>query len=92
VFWPVPNVESGLVAIARREHPETRATRAQVFSVVDAAFGQRRKMLRSALAQLAGSSTTASAAITAAGIDPQTRGEMLNIADFARIAEQLFAA
>jgi 16S rRNA (adenine1518-N6/adenine1519-N6)-dimethyltransferase len=92
VFWPVPNVESGLVAIARREQPETRATRAQVFAVVDAAFGQRRKMLRSALAQLAGSSTTASAAITAAGLDPRTRGEMLDIADFARIAEQLFAA
>jgi 16S rRNA (adenine1518-N6/adenine1519-N6)-dimethyltransferase len=92
VFWPVPNVESGLVAIARREQPETTATRAQVFAVVDAAFGQRRKMLRSALAQLAGSSTTASAAITAAGLDPQTRGEMLDIADFARIAEQLFAA
>jgi 16S rRNA (adenine1518-N6/adenine1519-N6)-dimethyltransferase len=92
VFWPVPNVESGLVAIARHEQPETRATRAQVFAVVDAAFGQRRKMLRSALAQLAGSSTTASAAITAAGLDPRTRGEMLDIADFARIAEQLFAA
>jgi 16S rRNA (adenine1518-N6/adenine1519-N6)-dimethyltransferase len=92
VFWPVPNVESGLVAIARREQPETTATRAQVFAVVDAAFGQRRKMLRSALARLAGSSTTASAAITAAGLDPRTRGEMLDIADFARIAEQLFAA
>jgi 16S rRNA (adenine1518-N6/adenine1519-N6)-dimethyltransferase len=92
VFWPVPNVESGLVAIARREQPKTMATRAQVFAVVDAAFGQRRKMLRSALAQLAGSSTTASAAITAAGLDPRTRGEMLDIADFARIAEQLFAA
>ena len=49
-------------------------------------------MLRSALARLAGSSTMASAAITAAGLDPQTRGEMLGIADFARIAEQLFAA
>lgn len=92
VFWPVPNVESGLVAIARREQPETTATRAQVFAVVDAAFGQRRKMLRSALARLAGSSTTASAAIAAAGLDPRTRGEMLDIADFARIAEQLFAA
>jgi 16S rRNA (adenine1518-N6/adenine1519-N6)-dimethyltransferase len=92
VFWPVPNVESGLVAIARRAQPETTVTRAQVFAVVDAAFGQRRKMLRSALARLAGSSTTASAAITAAGLDPQTRGEMLDIADFARIAEQLFAA
>jgi len=92
VFWPVPNVESGLVAIERRPQPQTRATRAQVFAVVDAAFGQRRKMLRSALARLAGSSTAAMAAITAAGLDPQMRGEMLDVADFARIAEQLFAA
>jgi 16S rRNA (adenine1518-N6/adenine1519-N6)-dimethyltransferase len=57
---------------------------------VDAAFGQRRKMLRSALAGLAGSSAAASAAIDAAGLDPQTRGEMLDISEFARIAEQLF--
>ena len=91
VFWPVPNVESGLVAIERRAQPETRATRAQVFAVVDAAFGQRRKMLRSALAGTAGSSTAASAAIAAAGLDPQIRGEMLGVGDFARIAEQLFA-
>jgi 16S rRNA (adenine1518-N6/adenine1519-N6)-dimethyltransferase len=91
VFWPVPNVESGLVAIERRESPQTQATRSQVFAVVDAAFGQRRKMLRSALAGLAGSSAAASAAIDAAGLDPQTRGEMLDISEFARIAEQLFA-
>jgi 16S rRNA (adenine1518-N6/adenine1519-N6)-dimethyltransferase len=91
VFWPVPNVESGLVAIERRESPQTEATRTQVFAVVDAAFGQRRKMLRSALAGLVGSSTAASAAIDAAGLDPRTRGEMLDISEFARIAEQLFA-
>ena len=92
VFWPMPNVESGLVAIERREQPQTNATRAQVFAVVDAAFGQRRKMLRSALSGLAGSSTAASAAIAAAGLDPQTRGEMLDITDFARIAENIFSA
>ena len=92
VFWPVPNVESGLVALERRAQPETRATRAQVFAVIDAAFRQRRKMLRSALARTAGSSAAASAAIAAAGLDPQIRGEMLEVADFARIAEQLFAA
>ena len=91
VFWPVPNVESGLVAVERREWPQTQATRSQVFAVVDAAFGQRRKMLRSALAGLAGSSAAASAAIDAAGLDPQTRGEMLDIFEFARLAEQLFA-
>jgi 16S rRNA (adenine1518-N6/adenine1519-N6)-dimethyltransferase len=57
--------------------------------VVDSAFAQRRKMLRSALAGLAGSSAAAEAAITAAGLDPQDRGERLGVADFARIAEQL---
>jgi 16S rRNA (adenine1518-N6/adenine1519-N6)-dimethyltransferase len=89
VFWPVPNVESGLVAIRRREPPVTTATRAQVFAVVDAAFGQRRKMLRSALSGLLGSSAAASEALVAAGVDPQARGEMLQVADFARIAEQV---
>ncbi len=89
VFWPVPNVESGLVAIRRRSAPETSATREQVFAVVDAAFAQRRKMLRSALAGLAGSATAAAAAISAAGLQPQDRGERLSITDFARIAEQI---
>ena len=89
VFWPVPNVESGLVAIQRRPAPVTSATREQVFAVVDAAFAQRRKMLRSALAGLTGSSAAATAAITAAGLDPQDRGERLSVTDFARIAEQL---
>jgi 16S rRNA (adenine1518-N6/adenine1519-N6)-dimethyltransferase len=92
VFWPVPNVGSGLVAIRRRPPPETTATREQVFAVVDAAFGQRRKMLRSALAGLVGSPAAASAAIAAAGLDPQSRGEMLEVTDFARIAEQIFRA
>lgn len=90
VFWPVPNVESGLVRISRRPPPRTTASREQVFAVVDAAFGQRRKMLRSALASLAGSATTASAAVVAAGLDPHSRGETLDVADFARIAEQIF--
>jgi 16S rRNA (adenine1518-N6/adenine1519-N6)-dimethyltransferase len=92
VFWPVPNVESGLVAIERREPPKTSATRDQVFAVIDAAFGQRRKMLRSALAGLAGSPATASAAVAAAGLDPKARGETLDVTDFARIAEQIFDA
>jgi 16S rRNA (adenine1518-N6/adenine1519-N6)-dimethyltransferase len=89
VFWPVPNVESGLVAIRRRPAPITSATRQQVFAVVDAAFAQRRKMLRSALAGLAGSAAAAEAAVIAAGLDPRDRGERLSVADFARIAEQL---
>ena len=92
VFWPVPNVESGLVAINRRLPPATTATRDQVFAVIDAAFAQRRKMLRSALAGLAGSSTAASAAAVAAGLDPQARGETLDVTDFARLAEQIFQA
>ena len=90
VFWPVPKVESGLVAINRRLPPATTATRDQVFAVIDAAFAQRRKMLRSALAGLAGSSTAASAAAVAAGLDPQARGETLDVTDFTRLAEQIF--
>ena len=87
VFWPVPNVDSGLVELVRREPPETTASREQVFAVVDAAFSQRRKMLRQALSGLFGSSAAASEAMIAAGVDPQARGEVLGIADFARIAE-----
>lgn len=89
VFWPVPNVDSGLVRLTRREPPATTASRAQVFAVVDAAFGQRRKMLRGALAGLFGSSADAAAALEAAGVDPQARGEVLDVTDFARIAERL---
>jgi len=89
VFWPVPNVESGLVAIERTDPPGTAAPRAQVFAVIDAAFAQRRKMLRSALAGLAGSSAAASAVLEAAGIDPTARGETLTVDQFAAIAEHL---
>ena len=89
VFWPVPRVDSSLVALERREPPATTATREEVFAVVDAAFAQRRKMLRSALAETFGSSTAAQDALRAAGVDPTARGERLTVADFARIAEQL---
>ena len=89
VFWPVPNVDSGLVKVTRREPPRTTAARETVFTVIDAAFAQRRKMLRSALSVLFGSSAAASEAISAAGVDPTARGEVLAIDDFARIAEQL---
>jgi 16S rRNA (adenine1518-N6/adenine1519-N6)-dimethyltransferase len=89
VFWPVPNVDSALVRLDRREPPATSATREQVFAVVDAAFAQRRKMLRSALAPLLGGSDAAVRAIEAAGVDPQARGEALDITSFARIAEHL---
>lgn len=91
VFWPVPNVDSGLVELVRRPAPPTNASREQVFAVIDAAFGQRRKMLRAALAGLAGGSAAASAALEAAGVDPTSRGEALTVTDFARIAEHLGA-
>ncbi len=90
VFWPAPNVSSGLVSLTRREPPPTTATRGQVFTVIDSAFAQRRKMLRSALSGLCGSSAAATVVLEAAGVDPQARGEVLGIADFARIAAQLF--
>ncbi len=89
VFWPVPNVDSGLVRLVRHEAPEVAVARQQVFSVVDAAFAQRRKMLRQALSGLFGSSATAEAAITVAGQQPTARGETLDIAAFAAIASQL---
>lgn len=91
VFWPVPNVDSGLVRIIRRDPPQTTATRQQVFAVVDAAFAQRRKMLRAALAGVCGSSAAASEVLVDAGVDPQARGEVLAIEDFARIAERINA-
>ena len=87
VFWPAPNVDSGLVSLERHEPPTTRATRAQVFALVDAAFAQRRKTLRAALRGWAGSPDGAERALRAAGIDPRTRGEALGVVEFARLAE-----
>jgi 16S rRNA (adenine1518-N6/adenine1519-N6)-dimethyltransferase len=92
VFWPVPNVDSGLVAFVRREPPAVPSGepadrfRRRVFTVVDAAFAQRRKMLRSALAGWAGGADRATAVLTAAGVDPTARGEALTVAQFASIA------
>lgn len=87
VFWPVPNVDSGLVSFSRRDPPATTSTRDQVFAVVDAAFAQRRKGLRSALTEWAGSPTAAERVLQAASVDPRLRGERLTVAEFARIAE-----
>jgi 16S rRNA (adenine1518-N6/adenine1519-N6)-dimethyltransferase len=86
VFWPVPNVDSGLVAFTRRDPPEVAVPRAEVFAVVDAAFSQRRKTLRAALAGWAGSAADAERILRAAGVDPGARGEALGVAEFARIA------
>ncbi|MFC5177796.1 16S rRNA (adenine(1518)-N(6)/adenine(1519)-N(6))-dimethyltransferase RsmA [Nocardioides taihuensis] len=89
VFWPAPNVDSGLVAWERRDPPTTAVSREQVFAVVDAAFAQRRKALRGALREMAGSSGAAEAALRAAGIDPLARGESLELDAFVRLTEQL---
>jgi 16S rRNA (adenine1518-N6/adenine1519-N6)-dimethyltransferase len=85
VFWPVPRVDSGLVALTRRE-PPAGAGREQTFAVIDAAFSQRRKTLRAALAPWAGSAARAQQVLEAAGVDPSLRGESLGVTDFARIA------
>jgi 16S rRNA (adenine1518-N6/adenine1519-N6)-dimethyltransferase len=84
VFWPVPNVDSGLVALRRRPVPST-VPREQVFALIDAAFAQRRKTLRAALAGWAGTAAIAERALRAAGVDPSARGEQLTAEDFARI-------
>ncbi|GAA4958720.1 16S rRNA (adenine(1518)-N(6)/adenine(1519)-N(6)) -dimethyltransferase RsmA [Streptomonospora halophila] len=96
VFWPVPNVDSGLVALTRRSAPPgadgceggeaSAPDRRAVFAVVDAAFAQRRKTLRAALAGWAGSAPAAERVLRAAGVDPRARGESLDIAAFTRIA------
>ena len=89
IFWPAPNVDSGLVAWTHREPPATTATRERVFAVIDAAFAHRRKQVRGALRELAGSAEAATRALAYAGVDPAARGEVLSIQDFARIAEGL---
>ncbi|MFB9375737.1 16S rRNA (adenine(1518)-N(6)/adenine(1519)-N(6))-dimethyltransferase RsmA [Kineococcus gynurae] len=86
VFWPVPRVDSGLVLLERRDPPPTPASQEAVFAVVDAAFAQRRKTLRAALAGWAGSPAAAEAALRAAGVDPGARGEQLDVAAFAAVA------
>jgi len=89
VFWPAPNVDSGLVAWEHRDPPDVSVSRKQVFAVIDAAFAQRRKTLRSTLKGMAGSAESAEAALSYAGVDFMARGESLGIEEFARIAEGL---
>jgi 16S rRNA (adenine1518-N6/adenine1519-N6)-dimethyltransferase len=97
VFWPVPNVDSKLVEFTRhvdrggpggRFPPAEAISREDVFAVIDAAFGQRRKTLRAALAGWAGSAPEAERLLRAAGIDPGARGESLTVAEFAALAAQ----
>ena len=88
IFWPVPNVDSALVYFAKREQPlGDESLRLAVFEAVDSAFAQRRKTLRQALAGWAGSPAEAERILVAAGIDPQARGEQLNVHDFVKIAQ-----
>jgi 16S rRNA (adenine1518-N6/adenine1519-N6)-dimethyltransferase len=87
VFWPVPNVDSGLVAFTRRPPPEPDVAREEVFAVVDAAFAQRRKTLRAALARWAGGPAVAERILREAGVDPGARGESLTVSQFTRIAQ-----
>ncbi|MEY3407314.1 MAG: rRNA ((1518)-N(6)/adenine(1519)-N(6))-dimethyltransferase RsmA [Actinomycetota bacterium] len=87
VFWPAPNVDSALIRIDRHPKPLADVEEAELFAVIDAAFSQRRKMLRSALATWAGSSERATEILLKANVDPTLRGEALNIQDFIRIAE-----
>lgn len=89
VFWPAPNVDSGLVAWTRRDPPTTQVDRGWVFAIIDAAFAQRRKTLRAALAGLAGSPAAAETALRAADVSPQARGEALGLDAFVRVAEAL---
>src|SRR3954447_17094716 len=84
VFWPEPNVDSGLVSLVR--HPPPPGDRAATFAVIDAAFATRRKSLRAGLARRAGSPAAAAARLRAAGIAPAPRGKQLSVADFARLA------
>ena len=88
IFWPKPNVDSKLVGFKRRETPGDEELRKKVFAIIDLAFAQRRKMLRSALSSMYGGSAAAEAVLRAAGIDPTLRGEALDIHGFCAIASQ----
>lgn len=87
VFWPAPKIKSGLVAFRRRAQPLAEVDRERLFQIIDAAFAQRRKTLRAALAGWAGSAARAGELLEAAGIDPSQRGEKLEVTDFVRIAQ-----
>ncbi|WIE64231.1 16S rRNA (adenine(1518)-N(6)/adenine(1519)-N(6))-dimethyltransferase RsmA [Curtobacterium sp. MCLR17_036] len=92
VFWPVPNVDSVLVAFDRHEPPGDETLRSRVFTLVDAAFQQRRKMLRQSLSGVLGGSGPASEVLTAAGIDPTARGEAIGVDDFVRLGRTVLEA
>lgn len=86
IFWPVPGVDSKLVSFSRHQPLGEEALRLKTFTLIDAAFAQRRKMLRSALSSIYGSSGAAEKVLIEAGIDPTLRGESLLVNDFYTIA------
>lgn len=88
VFWPVPNVDSDLVQIIRKNEVD-ETIRKDLFAVIDASFAQRRKMLRSALSSMCGGSEKASEILQSAQIDPQLRGEALNVSDYVRLTNAM---
>lgn len=87
VFWPAPNVDSGLVRIVRHEIDFDSALRPKLFAIVDSAFGQRRKTLRTALGQVFGKPDEVERILHEANISPGLRGEQLSLADFIAIAK-----
>ena len=88
VFWPAPNVDSALVYFAKRKAAlGSEAERLATFEAVDAGFSQRRKTLRQALADWAGSAARAEEILVAAKVSPQARAEELTVHDFLRIAQ-----
>ena len=87
VFWPAPNVDSGLVRLVRKERDIDPALRELTFTIVDAAFGQRRKTLRTALGSALGSPQIVEGILRDAGVDPGLRGEQLSLQDFVAIAQ-----
>lgn len=91
VFWPIPRVYSGLVRIDRHETapwPMDDNFREQVFGLIDTAFAQRRKTVRNAFLEWAGSGNTSAELLLAASIDPARRGETLTVADFVRLLQR----
>ena len=87
VFWPAPNVDSGLVRLVRKEREFDPELRELTFTIIDAAFGQRRKTLRTALGSALGSPQSVESILRDAGVDPGLRGEQLSLQDFVAIAQ-----
>ena len=86
IFWPVPNVDSKLVRIVSHEPKGDEALRKKTFALIDAAFSQRRKMLRSSL-NVVITDIAPTQVLEKAQIDPTLRGESLNLDQFIAIAK-----